>query len=86
MYPACFDAIGIACNADEWRLFVDSSSKRLKAILLHNGNKYPSLPLAHSVHLMEDYISVKFLLETLNCKYDWEVTGDFKMVAFLIGL
>jgi len=82
-----FDAIGITCNPNEWRLFIDSSSRSLKAVLLHNGNKYPSLPLAHSVHLKEDYNSVKLLLEALKYKeYCWEVIGDFKMVAFLMGL
>ncbi|KAK1785293.1 hypothetical protein P4O66_018690, partial [Electrophorus voltai] len=48
-------AIGITCNPDKWRLFIDSSSGSLKAILLHNGNKFPSLPLAYSVHLKEDW-------------------------------
>ena len=48
-----FYSIGIPCISCEWRLFIDSSSKNLKAVLLHNGNKYPSLPLAHSVHLKE---------------------------------
>ncbi|XP_061430119.1 uncharacterized protein LOC133356558 [Lethenteron reissneri] len=81
------EAIGIAYNQNEWRLFIDNSSRSLKAVLLHNGNKYPSLPLAHSVHLKEDYSSIKTLLDAL--KYDensWEVIGDFKMVAFLMGL
>jgi hypothetical protein len=30
----------------EWRLFIDSSKVSLKAVLLHNGNKFPSVPLA----------------------------------------
>ena len=82
-----FEAIGIACNPDEWRLFIDSSSRSLKAVLLHNGNKYPSLPLAHPVHLKEEYNSVKNLLDALKYdEYGWEVIGDFKMVAFLMGL
>ena len=54
-----FEAIGNACNSNEWRLFIDSSSRSLKAVLLHNGNKYPSLPLAHSVSFKEEYNSVK---------------------------
>ena len=80
-----FDAIGIARNHNEWRLF--SSSRSLKAVLLHNGKKYPSLPLAHSVHLKEDYNSIKTLLDALKYdEYGWEVIGDFKMVAFLMNL
>ncbi|XP_076351321.1 uncharacterized protein LOC143247336 [Tachypleus tridentatus] len=56
-------------------------------MLLHNENKYPSLPLAHSLHLKEEYNSVKTLLEALKYdEYGWEVIGDFKMVAFLMGL
>ncbi|KAL7868607.1 hypothetical protein SRHO_G00100550 [Serrasalmus rhombeus] len=82
-----FEAIGITCNPNEWRLFIDSSCKSLKAVLLHNGNKYPSLPVAHSVHLKEEYTSVKMLLGALNYdEYGWEVIGDFKMVSFLMGL
>src|SRR6218665_695858 len=50
-----FEAIGITCNPSEYRLFIDSSSRSLKAVLLHTGNNYPSLPVAHSVHL-KDYI------------------------------
>src|SRR6218665_3903563 len=57
-----FEAIGITCNPSEWRLFIDSSSRSLKAVLPHNGNNYPSLPKAHSVHLKEDYTSVKMCI------------------------
>ncbi|KAL6463765.1 hypothetical protein MHYP_G00281560 [Metynnis hypsauchen] len=77
-----FEAIGITCNPNEWRLFIDSSCKSLKAVLLHNGNKYPSLPVAHSVHLKEEYTSVKMLLGALKYdEYGWEVIGDFKMLS-----
>ncbi|XP_076036895.1 uncharacterized protein LOC143022524 [Oratosquilla oratoria] len=76
-----FKAIGITHNPKEWRLFIDSSCRSLKAVLLHNGNVYPSLPLAHSVN------SVKILLDALKYgEYCWEVIGDFKMLAFLMGL
>ncbi len=68
------------------RLFIDSSSKSLKTVRLHNGNKYPVLPLAHSVHFKEDYNNVKLLLETLNYnKYGWEVIGDFQDSGFFDG-
>ncbi|XP_061433007.1 uncharacterized protein LOC133358637 [Lethenteron reissneri] len=81
-----FEAIGIVCNQNEWRLLIDSSSRSLKAMLLHNGNKYPSLPLPHTVHLKEDYNRIKTLLDALKYdEYGWEVIGDFKMVAFLMG-
>ena len=82
-----FETIGITCNQSEWRLFIDSQSESLTAMLLHNGNNYPSLPMAHSVHLKEDYTSIKMLLSALKFDdYGWEVIGDFKMVSFLMGL
>ena len=52
---------GIPCNPSEWRLFIDSSSRSLKAVLLHNINKCPSIPLAHSVYMKEEYQNIKIL-------------------------
>jgi hypothetical protein len=46
-----FSAIGITFNPNEWRLFIDSSNRSLKAVLRHNGNQLPSLHFAHPVHL-----------------------------------
>ena len=43
--------------------------------------------MAHSVHLKEDYTSVKMFLSALKYDdYGWEVTGDFIMVLFLMAL
>ena len=54
---------------------------------MHNGNKYPSIPIAHSVHLKEDYASVKYLLRVVKYgDHEWEVIGDFKMIGLLTGL
>ena len=39
----------------EWRMFIDSSKTSLKAVLLHNGNKFPSLPLAYATNIKETY-------------------------------
>ena len=38
-------------DPNDWRLFIDSNKISLKAILLHNGNKFSSVPVAHSVHI-----------------------------------
>ena len=81
-----FYSIGIPCIPSKWRLFIDNSSKSLKAVLIHKGNKYPSLSLAHSVHLKETYENVKTVLNVLKYEqYNWEVNGDFKMIVFLDG-
>ena len=56
-------------------------------MLLHNGNQYPSLPVAHSVHLKEDYTSVKMLLSALKYNdHSWEVIADFKNGVIPDGL
>ena len=49
-----FEAIGIPCNTSDWRLFITSSSKSLKAVLLRNTNKCPSIPLAHLVQMKRE--------------------------------
>ena len=82
-----FGSIEIPCVLNDWRLFIDSSSRSLKAVLLHNGNRYPSIPLAQSVHIKENYANIKTLLIALKYeKFNWQVNGDYKMVAFLMGL
>ena len=66
---------------------MDSNTKSFKAVLLHNENIYPLLPMAHSVHFKEKYNDIKIVLEALNYqKYNWEVIGDFKIIAILTGL
>ena len=75
------------CTVSDWRLFIGSSKQSLKAVLQHNGNVYPSIPIAHSVRMKEDRESVKILLElTRYNNHDSDVCGDFKMIAFLLGL
>ncbi|KAJ4436580.1 hypothetical protein ANN_16613 [Periplaneta americana] len=82
-----FEAIGVPHIAEDWRLFIDSSTRSLKAVLLHNGNMYPSIPVGYSTHLKEDYENVRFLLEKINyTSYKWDICGDFKMLGFILGL
>jgi hypothetical protein len=82
-----FLAMDIDHDPHEWRLFIDSSSRSLKAVLLHNGNVFPSIPVAHSVQLKENYANVKFLLEKISYnQHQWVLCGDFKMLGFLTGL
>jgi len=56
-------------------------------ILLHNGNKFPSFPLAHAANMKESYESTKLMLGKI--KYDefkWKLCGDLKVVALLLGM
>ena len=45
----------------DWRLFIDGSKRNLKSVL-HNGNKYASVPNGHSPKLKE-YSNIKQELE-----------------------
>jgi len=55
-HVACNDIDGlmqtlsINHNSLDLRLFIDSSKLSLKAVLLHNDNTLPSIPVGHSVH------------------------------------
>lgn len=42
-------------DPSSWRLFIDSGKNSLKAVLLHNGNTYPSVPLAHGAKMPETH-------------------------------
>ncbi|GFY08761.1 cyclin-Y-like protein 1 [Trichonephila clavipes] len=46
--------------------FINLSKKSLKAVLLHNGNRYASVPVGHSVHLKECYENLEFILNKLS--------------------
>lgn len=74
-------------DASEWRLFIDSSQRSLKAVLLHNGNVKPSIPVAHSVHLTESYQNMKVLLEAIKYRsHNWNLCGDLKVIGMLTGM
>ena len=82
-----FAAIAIDHDPSQRRIFIDSSSRSLTAVLLHNGNKFPSIPVAYSIQINENYNNVKHLLDRiLHDKFNWYVWGDFKILRFLLGL
>lgn len=81
------NALGIKHDPQEWRLFIDSSKLSLKAVLLHNGNRLPSIPVGHTVYMKETYDNLKQLLNCLQySKYGWHLCCDLKVVALLMGL
>jgi len=71
----------------ECRLFIDSSKTSLKTVLLHNGNKFPSVPIAYGTNLKETYENLKILLEKIQyARYCWTICCDLKVTALLMGL
>jgi len=81
------EVLGHEFNPDQWRLFNDLSKVSLKVVLLHNVNKFPSVPLGHAANMKESYDSMTLLLGKI--KYDefkWRLCGDLKVVALLLGM
>ncbi|XP_058879386.1 uncharacterized protein LOC131736994 [Acipenser ruthenus] len=70
-----FEAIGITCNQNEWRLFIDSSSRSLKAVLLHK-NCHLGAPLVRLAGA-RDTTQQELCSENLS-KYRTTVTGASK--------
>ena len=85
--PGLFTSLGLLHNPSDWRFFIDSSQRSLNDVLLHNGNKYPSIPIAHSVHLKEPYDNMELLLEAIKySEYQWSLCGDLKVIGLLMGM
>ncbi|GBP76229.1 hypothetical protein EVAR_61899_1 [Eumeta japonica] len=79
--------MGFPEHPEECRLFIDSSKISLKGVLLHNGNKYPSIPLAHATNMKENYGNIQLLLERIKySQYTWNICADLKVVTIITGL
>ena len=81
------EVLGHECIPDQYRLFNDSSKVSFKVFLIHNGNRFPSVPLGQAANMKESYESMKLLLGKI--KYDefqWMLCGDLKDVALLLGM
>lgn len=81
------DTLKIPYETKDWRLFIDGSKTSLKAVLLHNGNQYPSVPIAYSTVLKETYENMESILNLIKYKdFKWKVCADLKVIAMLVGL
>ena len=70
----------------DWRLFLDSSKRSLKCVLLHNGNIYSAVPIGYSVSLQEKYNDIKTVINLINYhEHNWIICVDLKVVGFLLG-
>lgn len=68
-------------KAEEWRLFIDSSKRSLKAALLHNSNKYAPI----SVTLKEKYKNIKIVLHKIKySEHKWQICGDLKILSMIL--
>jgi len=81
------DAMHMRHSPEQWRLFIDASETSLKAVLLPNGNKLPSIPVAYAPSTKEMFTTMNnILVEVGYKKYQWGVCGYFKVIAVLLGL
>jgi hypothetical protein len=84
--PGLMQKFSVEYIVNEWRLFIDSSKRSLKAVLLHNGNNYASLPISHLVHLKESYENLELVLTKIGYKaHYWMICGDLKVLCMLLG-
>ena len=71
-------------NPEEWRLSLESSKRSLKCVLLHNGNKYGTVPIGHSTVLKKQQDDIRTVMDLLH-QHGWILCVDLKMVSFLLG-
>ena len=86
-------ALKITYDSSEWRLFINSSKTSLKAVLQRNGNIMPSMlcspfhSVGYAVHFQETHDNTKMLLKCINYyQHQWQLCGDLKVVALVMGL
>ncbi|GBM18055.1 hypothetical protein AVEN_75492-1 [Araneus ventricosus] len=84
--PLCKDRF--FCLAARGSFCQDDSSKvSLKAVLLHKGNKHPSIPVGYAVRMKETYETLKHMLSSIEySKNSWHICADLKVIAVLVGL
>lgn len=81
------DELHIIYDSGDWRFFIDSSKSGLKGVLLHNDNAYMPIPIAYSRTLKETHDTMKLIFEKIKYNDEkWDVSGDFKVIALVMGL
>ena len=74
--------MGLEYDAIKWKLFIDSFSRSLKAVFLHNGNSFSSLPMGYSVEMKKTQNSMDHSPSCVNYhEPKWLIFGDLKVVV-----
>jgi hypothetical protein len=84
--PGLLQKFGVEYKVNEWRLFINSSKRSLKAVLCTTATTTFSLPIGHSVHLKESYENLELVLTKIGyTPHDWMIHGDRKALCMLLG-
>jgi hypothetical protein len=71
----------------QWRLFIASTKINLKAVLLHSGNKSPSILLDNAFHVKEMYEERQVCCKKICYEeHRWNICADLKVIGMLTGL
>lgn len=80
-------AMGHEYDPNEWRLFIDSSKRSLKAVLLFVDNKKNPVPVAISSDTKETFESMRNIINSIKYKdHLWKICADLKVISLLRGL
>jgi len=80
------EAVGQQHNRNWCHFFFDSSNN-LKAALLHEWNKFPSVPLAHVANMKKSLENMKRLVAKFQYEnYDWNFGVGLEVIALLFDL
>src|SRR5678816_2136424 len=80
-------ALGHEHKSAELGLFIDSSKRSLKAVLLHISNVFSSVPVAYSTNTKERYEVMSSILNLVEyTTFKWHICGDLKIIGLLTGM
>ena len=79
-------SIGLEYDAMEWRIFIDSSCRSLKAVLLYNENNFSSIPIGQSVQMKKTHDGMDYLLSAFNYQEQKWLICDLKVVGLVLKL
>ena len=70
-----------------WHLLIDFAKMELKALLSHKGNKYPSVPTAHTVHAEKSCHNMHLIKHIQYGKYSqhiplYRLQCDWRLACF----
>ena len=79
-------ALGTSYTSSEWRLFIDSSKRSMKCVVLHNSDILAFVLIGHSIQKKETYENMKTILDRIKYeKHEWIIYADLNILSMLLG-